>query len=238
MISRDVLRKCDIGDYCELIVGAAFIAERADVAFPFGNQYKWDIVVREKGSREWLTVQVKTLSRLTGGEDTIVDVHMQDRKKSAYTKEDIDLLTVVHPETGTMWKVPIEEFSGKKRLHLADRFIWHGNVTRDRAPLCERKHALNVGRNKDRLKDVHEAAAIDRSPIRNSLPINKPDDMGDHAWEMVNRWCRGEGYKAIGSTYGISHCAVRDRLIRSLRRLGAKGLPVSFEKPIGRSFSK
>ncbi len=218
MIVRRDIGKAVLGDYSEMTAAAAFIVAGYEVAFPFGNQYRWDMVVRESLDAEWQAVQVKTVPRLRGGENPTLHVHRQDKAKSPYTEKDVQLLVAVHPESGTLWKVPVAYFSGTTKIKLPDEYLWRGRIERDRP-------VLSIKRVRVSLEGVHSKQSEQRSAIRLGLPTTKPEWISEATWGMTVRWCNGEGYKFIGKSYGLTQSRIRERIFRGLARLGLKELP-------------
>ncbi len=201
-----------LGDYSEMTVAAAFIARGYEVALPFGNSHRWDMVVRESAAGPWQSVQVKTIPRVKEGTNPALHVHRQNKERSPYTVDDIQLLVAIHPETGTMWKVPIEFFAGRKKIKLNDEHVWAGSIER----------TLVVGKNPTvSLKSLHARQAEERSAIKCALP-DKPATMSDDTWAMVLRWCNGYGFKLIAKDYSICTAAVAERVKRALKRVGLR----------------
>lgn len=238
MISRNKLNNGSLGDYCELLSASAFIAAGYEVAFPYGNQYGWDFLVSEAMSGVWFRVQVKTCKALENGDNPAAHIYRGDKNKSNYTEKDMDILVVVHPETGTMWKVPIREFAGTRRVELRDEFVWSGNVVRQSSPLSGEKKDLVIARLQRTLEVTHVRQAEERASIKASLPVEQPDCIAKDTWDMVTRWCDGQGYKKISNDYKTTHAAIRQRIIRGLRRLGAAPLPESFLKSLDQTDRK
>ena len=185
-----------------------------------------------------MRVQVKTSKDLKNGDNPAVHIYRGDKNRTSYTESDLDLLVVVHPETGTMWRVPIYEFSGARRVVLQDRHVWQGNVVRQTTPLAERKTDLVIKRLERRLEVTHERQAVERAAVRASLPVTQPAHISKETWDMVTRWSLGEGYKRISKDYETSQASIRQRIIRGLKRLGASSLPESFKKTLDPLYRK
>lgn len=239
-MSRDGMAKGVLGDYSELIVAAAFMAEGVEVAFPFGNQHRWDMVIRRPNRGGWKTVQVKTIPRLSDGKSPIVSTTMQDKDKSPYTASDVDILIAVHPETGTLWMLTSDVFDGKRSIMLRDEDIWRGAVLRGSTPLAPitpiriARKGVTAQRMAD-MKRVYVRKLEDqRAPVRAQLPVDRPEWCSVGNWEITKRWCSGDGYKGIGLEYAISPSAVRERIIRVLHRLSIRDLTDYMKKHLNK----
>ena len=111
------------GDYCELLVLARLVREGYDITIPYGQQTGWDLLVSVNG--KWEKWQVKTARRRKPHHKTVavrlLSVRIIDggkRINKTYKEGDFDVLVVVDPDLGWMWKVPIERVLGKSTINL------------------------------------------------------------------------------------------------------------------------
>lgn len=221
MLSRRGLTSNSIGEYSEMIVGAAYIAEGAEVAFPFGNQPGWDMVVRLPGGA-WERVQVKTIPVLSGRKYPVLALALAGKRRGrGYTSTEADVIVAIHPESGTMWRVPSDVFTGKKRMRLDPEFLWRGSIKETSMPLCCDPDPLEV----KRVGPWLAKQAGERSVLREQLPEIMPEWMPGLTWEMIHKWADGHGWKTIAADFGISAPAVRERVLRALNRLSIRDLP-------------
>lgn len=214
MLKREQLTTEKVGRYSELIATAAFVVDGAEVALPYGNQPCWDLVVRYPGGA-WTTVQVKTASRERQCGYPVIGTSRGGRTKGRYRIEDMDLAVIVHPETGSLWKIPSEVFCNRTTIILNEEYLWRGSIEITATPFAEGPKAIMVPRRNSR---VHLANA--RSEIRARVPDVKPTWVSESSWEVTKRWCGGDGYKVIAKDMGVTQCAIRERILRVLHRLG------------------
>ena len=236
MVDRSVLSCNARGAYSELLVAAAFIADGFDVGLPFGNQAGWDLVVRGPES-VWITVQVKTVSPLEGRAYPRISLSRAGRKgkqrngelRGRYTERDADLIVAVHPETGTLWKVPACEFSGRGGIRLVQDFIWRGNISEESFPLGKPPRAISVIA-RAAIEKQSRSLFEERAAVRNLLPAERPEWASSKSWALTKGWCEGAGYKSLGAGVGICGPAARERVVRVLSRLGLMNMPGSISK--------
>ncbi len=219
MFSRVGLDRNAIGKYSEMLAAAAFIAEGTQIALPYGNQAKWDMLILPRGETAWKSVQVKTVPVLNDCSPYVV-CYSHGRHKLPYVAGDVDLLVAVHPETGTMWIVPSDSFIGRNNVRLKDSYIWCGSVNRA---------SLNVIRKPSDRTALFEKRSQARSELRSRLPDRKPTWASDDTWAMVTSWCSGAGYEAISGRYGISGVSVKERVARALHHIGLVMLPARYK---------
>lgn len=217
-MDRKKLGKHNIGKYSEMLVCTALVGDGIEVALPFGNQQHWDILAKEPDG-VWQSIQVKTIGRITG--HTIPPLHVSHGlKDNPYMAAEVDIIIAVHPESGTMWKIPPAVFSGNNVLALSDDMLWKGWVDRS-APQVGTKLLL-PGKGQRKLPNmysVHSGQAAKRSAIYEGLPKERPEWVSESSWQMALDWCRGEGYTIIGQRYDVNPSAVRERVMRVLYRL-------------------
>lgn len=233
MVSRIGLPPNTLGTYSELAVALAFVARGCCVTLPFGNQPGWDLLVQEGGV--WLRVQVKTL-KLTPHALPFVSLIRHGRAgrnrdgalKGLITAADADVIIAVHPESGVMWRVPAVLFTGNA-VRLTVDLLWRGSIAPAALPLSASVPVMEM-RLRSRL-----ALAGDRQGIRDRLPADRPDNITEKNWTCVLNWCAGDGYKVLGLKQGISACAVRERVIRTLNRFGLAELPAALLRANGRA---
>lgn len=218
MVSRVGIQKGALGDYGELIAAAAFLADRAEIAFPYGNQYKWDFLVREQDGCGWKSVQVKTVPKLSDGRGPkTLSVFHHGRQRLPYRLTDVDLIVAIHPETGTIWRIPAAVFDGRGNIALLDEYLWRGNVHREALPASSECGEIRVQRQMAAVYDKFRSA---RATIRDGLPSERPGWLSVETWGMVGHWADGQGYKTISRKFDVTHARVRERIFRALNRLG------------------
>jgi len=215
-----------VGDYCEMVAAAAFIAGGAQLAKAWGTSPDWDFLVKEDGE-QWRSVQVKTVGRLNGhGDSPYVDL-TRTAGAGCYQVGDVDMVVGVYPETGAMWKVMPEAFAGARLLRLDDEWLWVGNVDRRSLPMSN-VLALKIER-KSRagcISAVREKLQEERRGLWLGDLSERPDSVSAGTWDVFVMWMGGHGYKSIADKHGLTAPGVRDRMVRLCRRLGIKGGPI------------
>ena len=191
------------GKLCEAITIASFIGDGFQVALPFGNQAKWDLLVNRNDGAGWLTVQVKAARKYRGFIQTSVCIGSPPRK---ITKEDVDLVVAVYPEDGRLWILGPEVFTTRVNISVESLQV---------------KDQLMIESSKIDKRITPSAAYISRRR-RASFKINavKPDKVSDENWDIYLRFVGGETYRAIAGEMGLDTTSIRDRVERVLRNLG------------------
>lgn len=202
--------------YSELLTAATFVSENAHISFPPGNQAGWDLIVRPDSEKDWLRVQVKTVGELRNGESPTVQLSRRGHR-TTYGPDEIEVLVAVHPETGTLWKVPVEAIGGVRTLHLTDEYLWRGSVDHGGMLRLVVKPNGTIKRANARM------VASER------LPDEQPDWIQDSTWEMLHAWIAGRDFKAIAGDHGITRTNAKKRILRALNRLGLAELPRSIQ---------
>lgn len=199
-IDRSIPCPHSLGKYSELLATAAFLAEGAQVAVPYGNQKDWDLLV-QRDAATWLRVQVKT-ARRSGGQ-TIVK--LCNKSGRCYSPDDVDLLVAVLPETGDIWRMRIEEIAGKKTIGLASKQLWiSGSGGSPRLKEGERAKGFLTKELRGRIAPWVAEAAPSGADLTN--------------WDMVKLWSSGTKCHRIGEVFGFTIEATRDRITRTIRR--------------------
>lgn len=212
------------GKYAESLAISAFIAARHEIAMPFGNQARWDLLVKVDGV--WLEVQIKSAR--------IVQRHvMFDRQrlsgkrarlehKSRKPERDCDLTVAVLPETGTIWKISaVDIVAMPVVVTLSEKHLWiRGSITSD---LIDRPVALNPAEMAPAI--VVQPRKVDR---RNGifLPGERPEAISLLAWDSLQKYMAGHSINAIARQYGAHPSSVSERIERAV-----KHLPVPYAAP-------
>jgi len=95
-----------IGEVSEAKIIARLLEKGYSVALPFGDNQRYDILLVE--GNKAVRIQCKTGSYYRGGISFNTCSHNPFTSLKKYYYEDIDLFMVYHPETGKVYKVPIE----------------------------------------------------------------------------------------------------------------------------------
>jgi hypothetical protein len=90
-----------------------------DVAKPYGNSNRYDLVVRS-GQRFW-KVQVKASGFITCGNYRVYAERIQRGRAIPYTADEIDFLAVYIIPEGTWFIIPVRAFAPLRSLHLYPR---------------------------------------------------------------------------------------------------------------------
>ncbi len=202
----------ETGIYSELIAAAAFIAEGRQVAMPPVNQAGWDLLVHRSGC-EWDRVQVKT-ARM----DTVLSAPSCQMRRT-YTSDDVDVIVLVFPPTGTIWKYPISEVSGVDSIKATNEFLWVG--THD---ACGERMAMPVLSPPIPLdQERQKRGASFKLTLRMAMPSSRPENVTEETWEMLCEWISGHGYLTIGKRRGIHGSSVRERIVGAAKKILGRG---------------
>jgi hypothetical protein len=90
-----------------------------DVAKPYGNSNRYDLVVRS-GQRFW-KVQVKATGFIAFGNYRVYAERMQRGRAIPYTADEIDFLAVYIIPEDTWFIIPVRAFTPLRSLHLYPR---------------------------------------------------------------------------------------------------------------------
>lgn len=194
---RKMLSTVGLGKYTELVAIAACVGDGLEVAVPYGNQRGWDFLV--ESGRNWLRVQVKTAR--SGESCPYVQLNrMGNGKRSkgklsgvGYTAADVDEIMAVLPETGSVWRVPIAQASGKGLIRLTEAYLWKGQQ-----PVVYGK--------------VNEK----RSRVLQLLPEAKPTALTVDNWEILLGYAAGKSQRQIAKGLGVTEQAIHERLARAI----------------------
>lgn len=218
-----------VGTCSELMAAAAFSAEGCDVAFPISNARGWDMVVRLP-SGEWKSVQVKTGPLHRRKEFPTIQIARGGRAKRpvgsstrlGYDPDVVDYLVVVDITSEIIWKIPMIEVAGMKRVRLDEKYLWQG--------LVEYVDCFKYKPRKPYVVQCRESQAEQRASIRQQLPHIQPEGMSDKTWRAILGWCDGLGYKTISKEFGVSISSVRERIFRGLYAMKLRNLPETMIK--------
>jgi hypothetical protein len=209
------------GRYCEILAAAAFISKGIDIAVPWGNSKGWDLLADDDG---WKRVQVKAARPgKTSGVWVNVAKHGNrnkngERQRMRYTKNDIDLFVIVLPESGEMWKIPVDHPDLPETLTIGkanlDQFLWIKGV--DQRELSAPVAIDTVYNKRDsRLRRIFRGLDLDKDVI--------PNGVSESTWKMLWMCLDGHTYKAIGeASGGLDSSSVRERLTRALAHIKGK----------------
>jgi hypothetical protein len=90
-----------------------------DVAKPYGNSNRYDLVVRS-GQRFW-KVQVKASGFMTSGKYRVYAERIQRGRAIAYTADEIDFMAVYIISEDTWFIIPVRAFTPLRGFHLYPR---------------------------------------------------------------------------------------------------------------------
>ena len=106
----------DVGDLTELKTIGKFISGGYQVAIPFGDNSKYDLILDDDG--EFYRVQCKTSWTCADG-GFMFNTHSQTTRNGEYHEttygNDIDAFAVYYPENGKLYWIEPEAATSKKR---------------------------------------------------------------------------------------------------------------------------
>lgn len=99
----------------ELHVASYFASKGYEVFTPLLPQSKTDLIVKYESEIE--LIQVKTLTEVTSGNYTYLQVRLQGKERGMYSEGDFTLLACFHLKHG-LWLIPYEKVKDNKSLTL------------------------------------------------------------------------------------------------------------------------
>lgn len=220
--TRSILKTRSIGAYSELIAAAAFVASGAEVAYPMCSNPGWDLVVKEFGGT-WVTVQVRTIGKRAGKQTPYMGLRV--KTKDGSQRPNVDVFVAVCPQTGTIWKVPFAEAPGGHAMRLEEKHLWRGSIKRSATPLESPEEMVIVDQRisacRQRAEAQRDRLRLEREDVLRKMNEGlRPATVSEEAWEATLRWAKGEGFKSLGRSLGLSPAGVRVKVQRVLYRIG------------------
>lgn len=105
------MNSADVGVASEMMVAAEFAKHGFTVSFPLGGVSPYDLIVERHG-RLW-RVQVKTAARQSV--NTVTFHTRSSRSKRASYVGLVDLFAVFHPDTGSLFLIPVSDLRSTTR---------------------------------------------------------------------------------------------------------------------------
>lgn len=232
MVLRTRQTNNQMGRVSELMAMSTFAAECADVAIPVGISTTWDFLVCL--DKEWKRVQVKTAKPLNSKDRAYCTLRRhKHNRESRYTQDSFDILVVVVPETGDMWKVSIAELDFTKdglALHADYRWkVGHRTLPTQGVDVYVESSLSHLA---PTVFTSSNSYNIIRNALKNSLPqMTKPVELSESNWELL---CKhvidGISIPQITKMIGLRDVKnVTRRLTRSAIICGAE-LPESYKR--------